>query len=112
MYFLSTRSGDVQVFKVDLESQDVHQVTRLPVGINSFRYSSAGGFLVLSIDVYLDCDDLECTAKKDKEVHDRGENSWIEYDELFAILHHLFLGLQDTGMFGKITNFLNYSSCT
>ncbi len=80
LYFLSTRSGTSQVWRLSLDGGEAMQVTRLPIDVNALKVAPRGNRLAVSMDVFPDCADLDCTAKrvdeagKSKEhghVHDR-----------------------------------------
>jgi dipeptidyl aminopeptidase/acylaminoacyl peptidase len=81
VYFLSNRSGSMQVWRVaggparrdawgapasgaDAPGADALQVTNLPLDVGSFRVSPKGDRIVVSVEVYLDCPDLECTKQR------------------------------------------------
>ena len=52
IYFLSTRSGTAQVFKLSLEGGEPQPVTRLPLDVGSFVLSADGTKLALSMEVF------------------------------------------------------------
>jgi dipeptidyl aminopeptidase/acylaminoacyl peptidase len=87
VFFLSTRSGRVQVwyinFPPDSQTNPI-QLTNYPVDIDNLKLSSNS--LVFSAEVYFDCVDntLDCTAEKNKEEIDRGSNTWMVFNKLFA----------------------------
>ncbi len=65
LYFLSTRGGDAQVWRLPLaEAGEARQVTDYPVAVNAFAVSPSGNQLALSLDVFLDCVDLDCTRDR------------------------------------------------
>ena len=64
LYFLSMRSGSVQVWKTSVSGSDATQVTRLPLDVNTLKVAPKGDRLLISMDVFPDCADLECTAKR------------------------------------------------
>src|SRR5579885_2580099 len=64
LFFLSTRSGSAQVWRLDEGGGEARQVTRLPLDVNGFRVSPDGRSLLLSLDVFTDCADLACTRKR------------------------------------------------
>jgi dipeptidyl aminopeptidase/acylaminoacyl peptidase len=86
LYFLSTRSGSAQVWRLAAggaaPGQPV-QITALPVDVGSFAVSPDGNSLVVSGRVLVDCPDLACTqtrtAAKAKE-----KASGLVYDQLFV----------------------------
>jgi dipeptidyl aminopeptidase/acylaminoacyl peptidase len=81
--FLSTRDDVVQLYTVQVNSQEssVTKVTNLPVDINGFKYSQTGKFYILQIDVFPDCDTLQCTADRDAKASKQG---WMHFDKLMV----------------------------
>ena len=65
--FLSTRSGASQVWSIPVDGGEAVRLTDLPLDVDAVRWSPEGGRLAFSMAVYPDCEDLACTAKRDKE---------------------------------------------
>lgn len=63
VYFLSSRQGTTQVWRLPIASSEAEQVTDLPIGVGSFRLSPDGARIALTLDVYPDCADLDCTRE-------------------------------------------------
>ena len=83
VYFVSSRGGSAQVWFLPLAGGEATQVTRLPLEVASFRASPRGDRLVLALEVFPDCRDLECTKKRleeRREAKARGQ----AYDRLFV----------------------------
>ena len=82
LYFLSSRSGSTQVWRLDAGMGEAHQVTDLPLDVNNFLIAPDGKRLALSLDVFPDCADIACTKKR---LDDRAANkaSGTLYDHLF-----------------------------
>jgi len=64
LYFLSTRSGSQQVWRLDLGGGEAHQVSDYPVDVGSFKVAPVGRQLAFTLEVYTDCDTLACTKKR------------------------------------------------
>ena len=64
LYFLSSRSGSAQVWRLSLAGGEAEQVTRLPLDVSSLKVGPAGDALYLGLDVFVDCPDLACTADR------------------------------------------------
>jgi len=82
IYFLSTRSGSSQVWRISPDGGEAEQVTDLPLGISNLEVSPSGDRLVFSLEVFPDCDSIECTEKRLREEKER-KSSGILYDRLF-----------------------------
>jgi dipeptidyl aminopeptidase/acylaminoacyl peptidase len=64
LYFLSTRSGSSQVWSLSLDGGEAQPVTKLPVDVGSFALSRDGALLAVSLEVFVDCPDLDCTQER------------------------------------------------
>jgi len=97
IYFLSNRSGSMQVWRVaaggpephgaarsvDAPGADALQVTNLPLDVGSFRVSPKGDRILVSVEVYLDCADLACTKQRlDAAAHSNATG--VLYSQLFV----------------------------
>jgi dipeptidyl aminopeptidase/acylaminoacyl peptidase len=67
VFFLSTRTGSSQVWRVGLEGGEPTQVTKAPIDVDSFIISRDGTQLAFAADTYRECPTLECTAKRLEE---------------------------------------------
>ncbi|HYS77339.1 MAG TPA: LpqB family beta-propeller domain-containing protein, partial [Candidatus Dormibacteraeota bacterium] len=65
--FISDRGGSSQVWAIDPSGGEARRVTDLPVDLDNVQWSPDGTRLAFSAEVYPDCPDLACTAKRDKE---------------------------------------------
>ncbi len=83
IYFLSSRSGSAQVWYLAAAGGEATPVTELPVEVAGFRVSPAGDRLVLAIDVFPDCGDLDCTRKRLEERKSAKQHGQA-YDEIFV----------------------------
>jgi dipeptidyl aminopeptidase/acylaminoacyl peptidase len=67
LYFLSSRSGSSQVWKLPLEGATPGapaQVTRLPFDVSNLTVSPDGARLAFSMEVYPDCPTMDCTKDR------------------------------------------------
>jgi len=64
IFFLSTRSGSSQVWKIAVDGGEARQVTDLPLDVTSLVVSHDGKRLAISMDVFVDCDTVQCTADR------------------------------------------------
>ena len=67
VYFLAARSGTSQVWRIALDGGEASQVTKLPLDVDAFTLSPDGQTLLFASEVFVDCDTLECTAKRLEE---------------------------------------------
>jgi dipeptidyl aminopeptidase/acylaminoacyl peptidase len=79
--FLSSRSDSSQIWELSMEGGEARQLTDLPVDVESGRWSPDGKRLAFSAAVYIDCEDLECTAKRDEENEETGLKAMV-FDRL------------------------------
>jgi dipeptidyl aminopeptidase/acylaminoacyl peptidase len=82
IYFLSTRSGSSQVWKIARTGGEAVQVTELPLDVGSMALSPDGVSLAVSMEVFPDCPDLQCTVDRLREEEER-VSSGVLYDRLF-----------------------------
>jgi dipeptidyl aminopeptidase/acylaminoacyl peptidase len=82
IYYQSNRSGSMQVWRVAPGSEAV-QVTNLPLDVGSFRVSPKADRVLVSVDVFLDCSDLECTKQR-LDATRKSPASGVLYTELFV----------------------------
>ncbi len=71
LFFLSSRSGSNQVWRIPVpgSDQDAVQVTDLPLDVANLAVSPDGSRIAFSLEVFPDCADLACTKQRlaDKE---------------------------------------------
>jgi dipeptidyl aminopeptidase/acylaminoacyl peptidase len=65
LYFVSSRSGSAQVWRVPAAGGNAAQVTKLPLDVGVYRLSPDGHTMVLAITVHPECDSLACSKAKD-----------------------------------------------
>ena len=61
IYFLSSRTGSQQIWRLPLTGGEAVQITDYPLDVGTFRFSRGGGRIALSMEVFPDCADLKCT---------------------------------------------------
>src|SRR5215831_2617474 len=82
LYFLSSRSGSQQVWRLSLTGGEAQQVTAFPVDVTTFKLASNDSFLAVSLDVFPDCADLQCTAERLKKQGDSKAHGMV-FDRVF-----------------------------
>ena len=82
LYFLSSRGGSSQVWRIHTDGGEAIRVTNYPLDIGTLKVSPRGDVLALSMDVFPDCDNLRCTKDKlDTRAQDKATGRI--YDKLF-----------------------------
>jgi len=83
LYFLSTRGGSSQVWRLPAGGGEANQVTDLPLDVGSFRLATQAGRIAVSVDVFPDCADLACSADRLNQAK-AANNSGQVHDRIFA----------------------------
>jgi len=83
LFFLSTRSGSSQVWRLSLEGGEAQQVTDYPLDVGTLKVSPRGDRLALTLDVFPDCADLKCSSDR-LDAKTKGKASGLAYDQLFV----------------------------
>src|SRR5467141_2438858 len=65
--FLSSRSGNSQVYLLSMEGGEAHSLTKLSTGADMVKWSPDGKALAFTSSVYPDCKDDDCNRKRDAE---------------------------------------------
>ncbi|MFZ5441030.1 MAG: prolyl oligopeptidase family serine peptidase [Myxococcota bacterium] len=82
LYFLAARSGSNQVWRLPIDGGEAVQVTKFPLDVDAFKLTPDGQTLVFAAEVFVDCDTLDCTAKRLEEKAKRKTSAQV-YDSLF-----------------------------
>lgn len=83
VYFLSSRTGSQQIWRLPLTGGEAVQITDYPLDVGTFRFSNGGGRIALSMEVYPDCADVKCTRERLDAVGKKKESGRI-FDSLFV----------------------------
>jgi acylaminoacyl-peptidase len=84
LYFVSTRSGSSQVWKLDSRGGEAQPVTKLPLDVGAFVLSPDGRTIAIAMDVFPEFGtDLEATQKKLDEA-DKHKSAGVVFDKLFV----------------------------
>ncbi len=83
IYFLSTRNGSSQVWRLPANGGEAIQVTSLPLDVGSFRLASNAGRIAVTLEVFSDCNALACPAARLKQTKD-AKDSGEAYDRIFV----------------------------
>jgi len=82
VYFLSSRDESSQVWRISLPGGELKQITHLPLDVGTFQLLASGDRLVVSLEVYLDCDGLACTRSR-MDAQAENPATGAVYDQLF-----------------------------
>jgi dipeptidyl aminopeptidase/acylaminoacyl peptidase len=82
IYFLSSRSGSSQVWKLPAGGEAV-QVTDLPLDVANLMVSPSGRRLAFTLEVFPDCPTIECTASR-LGTRDESHSTGRVYEQLFV----------------------------
>src|SRR4029077_4248806 len=83
IYFLSTRTGSQQIWRLPLTGGEAVQITDYALDVTTFRFSRSGGRVALSMEVFRDCPDLKCTRDR-LDANARSKGSGRVFDSLFV----------------------------
>jgi len=83
IYFLSSRAGSMQIWRLPMSGGEAVQITDYPLDVGSFKFSSGGGRIALGMDVFKDCADLKCSRDR-LDAAATSKVSARSYDSLFV----------------------------
>jgi len=82
VYFLSSKSGSMQLWKQALSGGEALQVSNYPLDIGSYKISPDGKAIVFNLEVFNDCADLAC-SKKHLDETEASKATGVLYDKIF-----------------------------
>ena len=84
IYFLSSRSGSSQVWRLSTSrGGEAQQVTDLPLDVGSFRIAPNSALIALTLEVFPDCEDLACTRER-LDKHEAAKETGMTFDRIFV----------------------------
>jgi dipeptidyl aminopeptidase/acylaminoacyl peptidase len=83
IWFLSSRSDSSQIWRIAVDGGEAAQVTDFPLDVTSLAVSPDGKRIAFSMDVFVDCDTLECTSQR-LEQKAQSKVSARVYERLFV----------------------------
>ncbi|MCU0758762.1 MAG: S9 family peptidase [Steroidobacteraceae bacterium] len=83
LFFLSTRSGSSQVWRLPLAGGEALQVTDYPLDVGTLKVSPRGDRLAVTLEVFPDCAELACSAGR-LEARKKDKRSGLAYEQLFV----------------------------
>ena len=82
IWFLSTRSGLAQVWRIRVDGGEAEQFTKQPLDVGSLSISPTGQHLAISMEVFPDTESPEETKKRLDDTEAK-KSSGVIYDKLF-----------------------------
>jgi dipeptidyl aminopeptidase/acylaminoacyl peptidase len=83
LYFLSTRSGSAQVWRIALQGGEAQPVTRVPLDVTSLEVAPTGERIAFSMEVVAGCRNLQCSHDR-LAVPTESQPSGMLFDQLFV----------------------------
>jgi dipeptidyl aminopeptidase/acylaminoacyl peptidase len=83
IYFLSSRSGSSQVWRLPANGGDAEQVTDLPLDVGTFRVAPDGAHIAFSLEVFPDCEELACTTTRLEQTKE-SRTTGMTFDRIFV----------------------------
>ena len=82
IYFLSSKSGSMQLWKQALAGGDAFQVSNYALDVGSYKLSPDGKSVAFNLEVFNDCNDLACSKKRLDDV-ESSKVTGVLYEKLF-----------------------------
>ena len=82
IYFLSTRTGGTQVWRLPFNGGEAVQITDYPLDVSTFGFSRDGEHIAVAMSVFRDCADLKCSRDR-LDATARSKVSARSFDRLF-----------------------------
>ena len=82
IWFMSTRSGSAQIWRMPVDGGEPEQKTSLPIDVGGFLLSPDGSRLAVTMEVFPSCENIACSKTKLDEMESRKASGKI-YDKLF-----------------------------
>jgi len=83
VYFLSSRSGSNQVWRLALDGGEAEQVTTLPLDVGTFKVAPNDQKIALTLEVFAACKDLACSRAR-LDAAGAAQTSGMTFDRLFV----------------------------
>jgi dipeptidyl aminopeptidase/acylaminoacyl peptidase len=82
IWFLSSRSGASQVWRINIDGGEAEQFSEQSLNVANLIVSPDGKFIAFTMEVFPDCDSIECTKNRLDEIENRKASGRI-YDKIF-----------------------------
>jgi dipeptidyl aminopeptidase/acylaminoacyl peptidase len=64
LFFLSSRGGSSQVWRLPLDGGEAQKATSLPLDVGAYALSPDNTLLAVALEVFVDCANLQCTSDR------------------------------------------------
>src|ERR1700683_1463577 len=98
LYFLSSRSGSVQIWRTSPAGADAKPMTNLPLDVGLYRVAADDRQFVVAITAHADCATLACSKAAD-EAKAKEKPSGTLYDNTAARFWDMYLDGRYSGLF-------------
>jgi dipeptidyl aminopeptidase/acylaminoacyl peptidase len=98
LYFLSSRSGSVQIWRTSAAGADTKQMTNLPLDVGFYRVAADDRQFIVVIAAHADCATLACSKAAD-EAKAKEKPSGTLYDNTAARFWDMYLDGRYSGLF-------------
>jgi dipeptidyl aminopeptidase/acylaminoacyl peptidase len=82
LYFLSAKSGSMQLWAQPVAGGEAVRISDYPVDVNAYKVSPDGGRVLVSMDVFADCSELACSKQRLDETGARKASGMV-FDRTF-----------------------------
>ena len=82
IWFISNRTESSQVWQIHIDGGEAEQVTEQPLDVGNLVVSPDGKHIAFTMEVFSDCNSIECTKKRLDEIKERKASGLI-YNRVF-----------------------------
>lgn len=83
IYFLSSRSGSMQLWRIAINGGEAVQVSHYDSDINAYKLSPDGKKVLVGFELFAECQDLACNNQKEEQAKSK-KPTGKQYDRLFV----------------------------
>jgi len=82
LWFISDRTESSQIWRIRIDGGEAEQVTKQPLDVGNLIVSPDGKHIAFTMDVFPDCNTVECTKKRLEQIKEKKASGRI-YDRTF-----------------------------
>ena len=83
LWFLSTRSGSSQIWRIPVDGGEAVQMSDWPLGVGDLQVGPRGERVAFSMEVFVDCETVDCTKER-LDAREEDPTTGMVYDQLFV----------------------------